>query len=607
LSNWPLPSPSATPKSTSYQHFNSPKAESPSAFADAFYTPSITGQCSPDLTPVSTHQPTFHPFISRNSPLSPDDPKFHCNVSSVSQLPLPPVDPSKRLSSSPNPQLSESESRTPDNPGSAKSDAMNPFQLQTPPHGDERGHLDPQQHHQHGHVSTPVRQTLQFQGNTFNTPTLQPPFPNTGLQISPDMYNYPSAPASAPPVPHGVFNWDQSPTIGSFDGRMMNSSHSSFASGPPLMGDLQNWHGQNLEQNSMLHRSYAQQSAQLSQAQQEPDMWLTSNAPGPQDLSSFSQSPSFPQPTTGVNPNLIFSFSSPPQTINPSHVKPNPPPSFDPLSRQPYEQQMRESTREREITKKARHEQQLHHNRSSSSLSTRPSLQRSNTDSGFRRNKNRAMDTRNSAVQALQAAENIPRKPSPLKRLSQVSLSSIPEGAFRLRPRTRLVIDDSGTARTETVTESDDDAPKRLSFGHWPDEDSSEEDAFISSQRNSLVFSSDLLRPTKHARIDSDDEDGGLYKRPLSSTSLSSLTSRMGATPLGRKISMDARRRLSQESQSSSLADRDREVASSSQDTILGRVSDDDDSGDAQNALKKLVGERMRRGSFASTPICSNY
>jgi hypothetical protein len=430
--------------------------------------------------------------------------------------------------------------------------------------------------------------------------------------------------------------WDQSPQANSFDSPMVDASQHSFISGNPVLDDMHSWQGHDLQQEHM-QGQFIHQNEPMANAHQEPDMWLTGTMPAHPlrtnyQATSFSQSPSFPQTTTGVNPNLIFSFSSPIHNVMPSTANaPAPPPNFDPLSRQPYEQQVRESNRERELAQKSRQQQQKEqqqeqqeereqqqqqqqqqeqqqpgsqHNRVSSvvGISNRPALQRSNTDSGFRRNKTRSLDGRSAAIQAVQAAEHIPRKPSPLKRLSQVSLSSIPEGSFRIRPRTRLIIDDSGTARTETVTDDDDDLPQRRSFGHWADEDSDEEDLLVTSQRNSFILSSDLLRPTKYARLDSDEEEAALHKRPLSSASLNSLTSRMGATPLGRKMSMEARRRLSQESHSSSIGDR--ELAASSQDTILGRGDDDGeddddgDRGDAQNALKKLVGGRSRRGEF---------
>ncbi|KAF2663686.1 hypothetical protein BT63DRAFT_460803 [Microthyrium microscopicum] len=614
VSNWPLPSPSATPKSSGgHQHpFNTPKAESPTFFVDAYYTPSLKGQTTPVLTPTSATTATFRRSI-KNSPLSPDDPQFHQNITTTSKLPLPPVDPSKRLSSSPNLLDSPADFSKAVRP-LTRTDEMNPYQLQTPPSGEDtrnhRGLAHPSAntsmsfHQTQDPLSTPSRQPpLNFPGNEFPTPTFQTPFQQP-LPISTDFHQFrqfQNAPASAPPVPHGRFMWDNSPQMEQFENQMLQTSQPQFAGNNTMMDEMRNWQHQEVPQQAVHSNFIHQQSPTPVQDGQilEAFSYMTDNGGHAHSTLTARARPSWdPAVPPNVNPNLLFSFSSPVQTVNPSSVgAPIPPPIFDPGSRQPYEQQTRESTRERELVKKTRQQkqqqqQQQQHSRTGSSLgpSNRPALQRSNTDSGFRRLKTKSFDAR----QAVQTAESIQRKSSPLKRLSQASLSSIPESSSRpSRLRTRLIIDDTGTARTETSLDDDDELPSRRTSTHWPgEEDSSEDDPLITSQRNSFVFSSDLLRAPKHARMDSDDEDGGLYKRPLSSTSLSSLTSRMNATPLGRKVSMEAHRRSSQESFSSSLAD---QLAGSSQDTIMAPDGDDSDTGDAQSALKKLVGGRVRR------------
>jgi hypothetical protein len=482
---------------------------------------------------------------------------------------------------------------------------MNPYHLQTPPPGEGHRHQHMQHPHTvHGHpfsqgqshdnTNTPIRQhSMDFHGQNLQTPTYQTPFQHNLSLATTDMYQYPNGPASAPPIPQARFMWDQSPQIGNFEPRMMPVNQPQFGTPNSMMG---HWQTQELSPHN-LQGGFPQHSPNgLPNPAHDSDFWLSSSMAGQPTGNAFTSDPSFMQPTSGVNPNLLFSFSSPVQTVNPSSVGALfPPPVIDSASRQPYEQQNRASTQEKELAKKTRQtQQQVPQTRAGATLApnSRPGLQRSNTDSGFRRNKTRSVDSRT----AVQLGESISRRESPLKRHSQISLTSIPETSSRTsKLRTRLVIDASGTARTETVT-GDDNTWSRRRSSQILDDDSSEEDPILTSQRNSFVFNPDLLRPSKHGRTDSDDEDGGLYKRPLSTTSLSSLTARMGSTPLGRKVSMDAHKRASQD-YTSFLGD----LASSSQDTILGR-DEDSDTGDAQSALKKLVGGRARRGLYLGFP-----
>jgi hypothetical protein len=313
--------------------------------------------------------------------------------------------------------------------------------------------------------------------------------------------------------------------------------------------------------------------------------WGPEHMNQPTSTHPFVDNTSFVHATTGVNPNLIFSFASPP---NGSPLSGRGPPSStqdtENDSRQPYEQQMRESHREKELAKKLKQQ----HNRNTSTFSNgnRPGLHRSNTDSGFRRTKTRSLERPG------QNNDHVPRKPSPLKRLSQASLSSIPEGTKSSRHRTRLVVDDTGTARTETY-DDDSSSRSRRSFGVWADDDdSSEEEPMINSQRNSFIMPADLSRPTKQLRGDGDFEGFDLLDRPLSSTSLSSVSSNIASGLFRRSVSLNIKNRLSQ----GSFPDLDRADAhgnGSSQETITG---EDEGCGDAQDALKRLIGGRFRRG-----------
>lgn len=305
------------------------------------------------------------------------------------------------------------------------------------------------------------------------------------------------------------------------------------------------------------------------------------------DIGPFS-SPTHPTTTAGIDPNMLVSFASSSSTIHPqqtqiSHVQGD---------RQPYEQQIQESLRDQEAARKSRQQ----HSRTSTSSSTassnftsKPGLHRSNTDSGFRR---RPLSSADSHLAAQSLDQQIMRKASPLKRLSQqsqASLSAIPEGT-RAKPRTRLVIDENGTARTETV--SGDQVDSRRRSGMWAEVDSdseSEPDELVQSRRSSFIFSADPVRRSKHARIDSTAETGKIAR--------SSSSSSLGNVPFG------VRRSASSSSRRGNLKTDPRRFSAASfgagSYTSEGAERTWDmegvEEGDAQLALKRVIEEKVRR------------
>ena len=187
-----------------------------------------------------------------------------------------------------------------------------------------------------------------------------------------------------------------------------------------------------------------------------------------------------------------------------------------------------------------------------------------------------------------QVIEQIGRRSSPLKRHSQLSLSSIPE-AIRPRPRTRLVIDESGRATTETVPADEPFQPDGKNFsGVWDDASSDEEEIGITSQRNSFIMPVEPLqrRSSKHARTGSESDRFEVSKRPVSSASISSLASRLETTPLGKRSSREMKDLNHRRFSSGSFVEN---MSLNKDDGVA------DDSTDAQAALKKLVGGRSRR------------
>jgi hypothetical protein len=537
------------------------------------------------------------PTSLRNSPLSPDDPTFHVNHYKDRNLPLPPVEPFRRLVSSPDPLASSNNLQRSLSTAKLREDTMDSFQMQTPPPTRDSSTRREYNNAQQGPAHTPG-DTFQGQVATpagpaplnIQTPQFQSSYQYPHLQFSPEMFQFPGAgPQTAPAAAHPRYPWEDSPPLGVFGHPgVMNAQQNQFSPNSFAQLGFNDWNNNapSLPQENAFQQ---QRSAPMSQATQTTDFWTASGSTQPS--TSFSQNSPFVSTTSGVNPNMIFSFSSPLQTINPSSVRPQ---YTQPLAeigtRQPYEHQTKESFREKELAKKA----QQPHSRTSTSSSlmsiqaaARPGLQRSNTDSGTRRLQNRAIDPQRST----QHLERVPRTASPLKRNSQASLSAIPE-AVRPRPRTRLVVDANGHARTEVVPMDEPSmADNRKSFGLWDDDDDdSDEDVLVTSQRNSFAFPSESLkrRPSKHARVDSDSDRYDVSKRPVSSASVNSLASRLETTPFGKRLSGDINyKRFSSGSFGGSIVDNISPSRESS--------APEENPTDAQGALKKVMEGRARR------------
>jgi hypothetical protein len=475
---------------------------------------------------------------------------------------------------------------------------MDSFQMQTPPptrdSSTRRDFRNGQQSASNstgsvyqGQTATPVRQDA---SNVQQTPQFHTPYQYSQLQFSPEMFQFPAGgPQSAPPGPHARYPWDESPTVGSFGNPSFMGAHqNAFGQSNLVNPPFSQWahHTSPLQQQGTFHHD----PMSMNSADQSHDFW-TSSGVNSDAATSFSQNASFVSTTSGVNPSMIFSFTSPLQTIDPSSVRPQSAQrqSTDAEGRQPYEHQTKEFHREKELAKKARqpHSRTSTASSSVSSQAARPGLQRSNTDSGFRRVQNRSVDSHRTS----ESLESIARRASPLKRHSQASLSAIPE-AIRPRPRTRLVVDSSGRARTEVVpAEESSAADTNKSFGLWDDDDDdTDEDIAITSQRNSFAYPSESLRrrPSKHARVNSDPDRFDVMKRPVSSASVNSLASRLETTPIGKRSSGDmAFRRFSGNFGGSLVGDG---ISPSKEGSTT-----DDVSSDAQAALKKVVESRAKR------------
>lgn len=414
----------------------------------------------------------------------------------------------------------------------------------------------------------------------------QASFGLTALQFSPDLVQFPSTgPMSAPAMPQSRLFWDQN-DAGQMDVDLPIGSD-PFGPTPHKIDHSFNWQSFNtpIPGNQMNSQAF---QALHGMSSPGPAPSFANNNLGYDH--SNSRPNSFISTSGGVDPSMLFSFSSPGPAA--SFNIPPQPVNSKPDNRQPYETQLMDSLRERDMAKKTKSQ----HSRNSTSSSTtsseavRPGLQRSNTDSGFRKSRPSSMESKSSGTAP---GFNIPRRSSPLKRQSGGSLLAIPE--IR-RPKTRLVIDETGRARTETVPADEEeiipevrrDPPKNMRKqypGLWAEDDSdseSDESATL-SRTNSFNIPLAQRRSSKHARADSGGlERSNSFKMPRPALGMFDKSSFETIRPVRRTATDNAYRRFSM-----------MEFPSSFNDTEDQQMPDSP--GDALGALKKVVEGRQKR------------
>lgn len=611
-----LPSPSSTPKSLAFPDstpLKTPKTEGAahqSHFLDAWATPRVNGQHTPAQTPshlLST--PNDRPSSSYSLKVrTPEDPEFHVNHFAPANLPLPPVEPRRRLSSSPDPNSLRRIGQNQGGPRPLSGPVKMDFsQMQTPPptrDATSRRNLQQSIGNQNATPATVIRRTPLQQVPTSDGMFSQPMFGYAeGVPFSPSMMPFANAePIAAPPMPQQRLFWD------STDNNPMDVDMSGaldpFGPTPNKFQGNLGW--------QTFHTPVAEQMQ--AQFQQQYDMSsagpVASFGTSAADQVQSSQAGSFVSTTTGVDPSMLFSFTAP-DDVTASFGNIPQPAAFHP-DRQPYETQLLDSKREKEKAKKTRslHSRSNTNSSAGSVEDNRPSLQRSNTDSGFRRARPIAPDRRPSADTT--AAQHIPRRSSPLKRANSGALKAIPE-AMR-RPRTRLIIDETGRARTETVPADEEEVTPRdmrrtsqTSIRHqypalWEEGDTesdSDEPQPTLSRNTSFSIPNLQRRASKHARTESNDlsrTNSFKMSRPTSRT-----TSRTSSGAFD-KASFDSVRTVRPSSQNASrrisMIDVPTTSSFSSQASSHNLVPDSP--GDALGALRKVVGNRQERIERAS-------
>jgi len=476
---------------------------------------------------------------------------------------------------------------------------MDLLQMQTPPPTRDASSRRRLQQSGGSEVATPatvIRRTPPYQAPPPEALFDQTPFGLLNVQHTPDLMNFPNTvPKPAPPMPQSRLFWEQANEISPMEVDLPYQD--PFGPTPHRAEHDPSWQALHSPPTAQMHSQPLQSFQGLSC--QGP---MASFGGTHMDAGQNQEADSFASAFASVDPNMLFSFSNPEMATSFGHVSQQAA-KMD-VSRQPYESQT-ESIREREIVRKSR-SQHSRSNTSSSSGSVenaRPGLYRSNTDSGFTKNRTLSMDSR---ISAPAAASTVPRRMSPLKRSNGASLKSIPE--IR-RPRTRLFIDETGRARTETVLGGEEDTPKpsrqpsnidmrRQYPGLWEEgetESEGDEPAPTISRNSSFNVPQSQRRTSKHARADSGSLDRAVsFKIPRPAPRISS-----GAFD---KASFEAarptRKPTDRPSRSFSMMEFPTSVEHLNGKEISQPIPASP--GDALGALKKVVAGRQQRVERAS-------
>ena len=585
-----------TPKTEGFAH--------QTHFLDAWATPRVNGQHTPVQTPsylLST--PNDRPLSSYGQKVrTPEDPDFHVNHFAPVNLPLPPVEPQRRLSSSPDPGLLRRAG--PDQGGQRPLShpvKMDFSQMQTPPptrDATSRGGFQESAGSQNATPATVIRRTPLQQVPTSGGMFDQIPFGYTDVPFSPSMMPFANAgPMTAPSMSQLSLFWDSNDT-----NQMDVDAPATLDPFGPTPNKFQGNLGWQTFHTPVVEQMQAQFQPQQSMSSAGH---LATVGTSTARERRTSRPNSFISTTAGVDPSMLFSFTNPDETTVSFGSIPQQA-VFEP-NRQPYETQMLDLQREKEKAKKSRslHSRSNTNSSSGSIEDNRPTLQRSDTDGGFRGSRPVISERRSSADTS--AAHHIPRRLSPLKRANSGALKVIPE--ILRRPRTRLIIDGTGRARTETVpVEEDELTPRNIrrtsqtSIRHqypalW-EEDDTESDSDgpqpILSRNTSFSIPQPQRRLSKYARIESTELPRTNSFKMTRSTSRSTSSTLAGALD---KTSFDSVRTVRPLGQNSAHRVSMTEIPTTS--SFSNRASSHslmpDSPGDALGALRKVVGSRQER------------
>ncbi|RFU24852.1 hypothetical protein B7463_g11487, partial [Scytalidium lignicola] len=599
------PTPTQTPTSAVFQSptFHTPRNNS--TFEDrSGWTPQFAEEYTVfGATPgrlISTHLPlvdisTPRPSTSSSQPyhFSEIENELSTHVHHLSpnpNLPLPPVDPAHRLSSSPDPQFetgrrlngSQRKKLTPAKPKKRLEEAFG-GQTATPPHSASKG--------TRRRASEGIPKTMQHesQDDRFGGSGMHDQDPQfmSFTSTSSDLFSYPlTAPATAPLYTSSKSFWDPDASIGGMgmdfgvDGTGMLSDGSHRASHSFDWGRSEPMYQDNV-QLSQQQEPNKQQRMLASKADMPNTSLATSMASFQYDTSAVSGGPfAALDLSSAVDPVLLFSQSNTTSRIMASEFEdvslPPTRPSTGNRVHEPYQHQLRESQRDMEELRRSRSARErgstyrIDRTAASSPVksSARPGLQRSMSDS------------RGKGVKGRTASLGGRISPVKNQRQHPVSLASIPESQI-LGPRTevKFVIDSKGKARAHTITVEDE--PRTNRAGPMPEvregwespyESSSDEETIMIPSRNTSFNIPQPRKGPKLSRFETANRGVDYRRHSMSASSYS-------------------------QSESSSQRSSGHDEYVSEAETVMEEQTTP--SGDAKRELRKVV-ENRKKGQIAA-------
>ncbi|KAE9379248.1 hypothetical protein N431DRAFT_155005 [Stipitochalara longipes BDJ] len=511
-----------------------------------------------------------------------------------SGLPLPPVDPSNQLPSSPGPYPTTHnrfndtapQKVTPRKPKKRLEEAFS-GQTATPPASASKGSrkLAPK-------ISADKMQNDSQDGHYGNsqTPTHQHnvlPFPSSSAE-----FFYPmSAPATAPVFSNTKPFWDPDASMSGMD-LDFATDVDIFNTGSHRITNSFDWgrNNQMFQETINVSQPGTIQPEQTTTTKRQRPLApklptttaeLAASLP-PFDFNSpaISDDPfSVAHLGGGVDPGLLFSRSnsiSAPSAFAESDLPPARPVTSH-MELKPYQHQLRESQRDQEELRRSRGSREnskprrIERGSVSSPIkpSSRPGLQRSVSDSRSKRSQDRI----------------IPRagRISPVKHQRPISLTSIPELPMpRTRTEVKFTIDANGRARTETVVVEEEpkntrgpSANEEWESSHY--ESSSDDEPLLVPSRNSSFALPTQAKAPKLANFETGSRGTDVRRHSAS-----------GYT----------------HSESSSQRSFRRDSMGSEAETVM---EEDDGSGDATLVLRKIMEERKKSQSKARNPRHHRY
>lgn len=633
------PTPTRTPTSASFnQIFETPKQES------SFYDPRVTWNTadpwaeSPDFlkTPKfpSFSTPSKSPIKSSGAkrPLSGQDleEQIASHVHHLSPNPeqtLPPVDTSRRLSSSPNPSSTSkrlcnrtSETQlTPLKTGldkEATSSMRSAGSMQTPPPTSTSAS---RRKNTASRIAKVVRESLDS-GRRMSTPAAakgkrpevmatqietSPGFPS--LQFSPEVFSFPhSGPATAPVFPQHKLFWDQEPTS------TQDAMNIDFSANDPFPLGIE------IDRNSDPFASTKSQAT----SSRPPITSFHALADSHDDLAIFPVSAKVPAKrfaksriaTSVVNPSMLF--SSPGQSSDLPNIAISQT-ELD-VNLQPYAHQVLDAEREVELVVPRKSKRRKGPENDSPAVKAAmevlrdeadviPGIRRSFTDSALPPFDHSHIQAALSNRPVRQRQSIPPSQKAPARQLSPRKHVQQAQKQTKLT----LTIDSTGRARTEKKIVKTDVGPlsdSRMDVDSATEEDdnstSSEENDIAMSQRQSFGFARSMAHQAKAPRFAPESKTHSQKSSYASTFASSSTASGVKSINPQRRVMSNLALQFddpsflpptSDERASSStlVSERldGRDARNSDGDTT---IESDDSKGDAQSELKKMKQRRKQ-------------